>query len=78
MMTLLKVMGHAYMQLCMYKCAESIKVFGKLSKKQYSTGWVLAQVARGYFEMAKYQDAEKMYRKVIQAEPYRLEGLGVI
>jgi anaphase-promoting complex subunit 3 len=25
--------------------------------------------------MAKYQDAEKMYRKVIQAEPYRLEGL---
>jgi hypothetical protein len=38
----------------MYKCQESIKIFGKLSKKQYTTGWVLAQVARGYFEMAKY------------------------
>lgn len=33
MMTLLKVLGHAFLQLCLYKCQESIKVFGKLSKK---------------------------------------------
>lgn len=75
MMTLLKVIGHAYLQLCLYKCQEALKVFNKLTKKQYSTGWTLAQVARCQFEMAKYQEAEKMYKKVIQIEPYRLEGL---
>lgn len=35
MMTLLKVLGHAFMQLCLYRCHEGIKVFGKLPKKQY-------------------------------------------
>ncbi len=65
MMSLLKILGHAFLQLCLYKCQESIKIFNKLPKKQFSTGWTLAQVARCYFEMAKYQDAEKMYKKVI-------------
>ena len=65
MMSLLKIFGHAYLQLCLYKCQESIKVFNKLPKKQFQTGWTLAHVARCYFEMTKYQDAEKMYKKVI-------------
>lgn len=65
MMSLLKVLGHAFLQLCLYRCQEGIKIFGKLPKKQYQTGWVLAQVARCYYEMTKYQDAEKMYKKVI-------------
>jgi len=42
MMTLLKVLGHAYLQLCLYKCQEALKVYGKLNKKQYGTGWTLA------------------------------------
>jgi anaphase-promoting complex subunit 3 len=64
LMNLLKVIGHAYQQLCLYKCQESVKIFGKLPKKQYNTGWVLAQLGRGYFEMSKYQEAEKYYKKV--------------
>lgn len=62
-MTLLKVLGHAYMQLSLYRCQEALKVFQKLSKKQYQTGWVVSNIARCYFEMAKYNDAEKLYKK---------------
>jgi hypothetical protein len=32
-MTLLKILGFAFLQLCLYKCSESIKIFGKLPKK---------------------------------------------
>jgi hypothetical protein len=28
----LRVLGNAFLNLCMYKCAESIKIFGTLSK----------------------------------------------
>eukprot|EP00347_Sterkiella_histriomuscorum_P021758 403332866 len=73
--SLLRVIGHAYQQLCLYRCQESVKIFGKLSKKQYTTGWVLAQVGKCYFEMSKYTEAEKFYKKVLNVEPYRLEGL---
>lgn len=60
-MTLLRILGYAYQQLCLYKCQESIKIFGTLTKNQYNTGWVLSQVAKCYFEMSKYQEAEKAY-----------------
>lgn len=33
MMSLLKILGHAYLQLCLYKCQESVKIFNKLPKK---------------------------------------------
>ena len=46
-----------------------------MSKNQYNTGWVLSSVAKCYFEMGKYQEAEKVYQKVLKVEPFRLEGL---
>jgi hypothetical protein len=33
MMSLLKVIGHAFLQLCLYRCKEAMAIFGKLPKK---------------------------------------------
>ena len=58
-----------------YKCAEAVVQFMKLPKKQQQTGWVCAQIARCYFEMAKWNECQKMYENMLKYEPYRLEGL---
>eukprot|EP00826_Nyctotherus_ovalis_P014717 TRINITY_DN14120_c0_g2_i1.p1 TRINITY_DN14120_c0_g2~~TRINITY_DN14120_c0_g2_i1.p1 ORF type:complete len:588 (+),score=143.57 TRINITY_DN14120_c0_g2_i1:389-2152(+) len=74
-LSLLKQMAVAYHALTAYKCPDAIALFKELSKNQYSTGWVLCQVARALFESVRYSEAEKVYSEIIKLEPYRLEGL---
>ena len=74
-MNLLFQIGQAYQNQCSYKGTEAIKCYSNLPKTQYNTGFVLGCVAKNYFEMGKYQEAEKYYQKALKAESYRLEGL---
>ena len=58
-----------------FHCSEAIKQFKRLPKKQQQTGWVSGQIAKCFFEMAKYSESKKWYEKMLEQEPYRLEGL---
>ena len=73
--TLLRQIGIAYYNLCLYRCSDAIKQFKKLPKSQYNAGWTLSQVGRALFESIRYSEAEKLYSEALRLEPYRLEGI---
>lgn len=72
---LLSYFGEAYHLFCQYRCKEAIQAFQILPKNHLETGWVLTIIGRSYFEMNDYSNSEKTFEKVIENEPYRLEGL---
>lgn len=72
---LLRQIGQAYQLMSDYHCADAIKLFRKLPKKQLGMGWTSGQIARCLFEIAKYGECEQMYENMRKQEPYRLEGL---
>lgn len=65
----------AYSLQCAYDLAEALKVYDALPLEHRSSGWVLTQTARCYFELANYSKAAEFYRFAFDREPYRLEGL---
>jgi anaphase-promoting complex subunit 3 len=75
--SLLRVLGHGYRQLCQFFCKEAIKIFCRLPRRHYESGWTQQQLGRAYFEMTKYSDAEKYFKKMMNLEPWRLEGLDI-
>ncbi|KAJ7380485.1 anaphase-promoting complex subunit cdc27 [Desmophyllum pertusum] len=77
LMSLLKHIGQAYVHLSSYECKQALTAFSSLAPHHYNTGWVLTQVGRAHFELAEYQLAEKVFAKVRQLEPYRIEGMEI-
>ncbi|XP_027052490.1 cell division cycle protein 27 homolog [Pocillopora damicornis] len=77
LMALLKQIGQAYVHLSSYECKQALNAFSSLAPHHYNTGWVLTQVGRAHFELAEYQLAEKVFAKVRQLEPYRIEGMEI-
>lgn len=77
LMSLLKQIGQAYVHLSAYECKQALNAFSSLAPHHYNTGWVLTQVGRAHFELAEYQQAEKVFAKVRQLEPYRIEGMEI-
>ena len=55
LMSLLKLIGQAYVHLSSYECKQALNVFSSLAPHHYNTGWVLTQVGRAHFELAEYQ-----------------------
>ncbi|MCO5564648.1 hypothetical protein L7F22_018314 [Adiantum nelumboides] len=74
-LSLLRLLGEAYRNLCLYRCQDALQAFAKLSQQQYATGWVLCQVGRAYFEMVNYPEAERAFSWARRVSPYRLEGM---
>ena len=64
-MSLLKLIGQAYVHLSSYECKQALNVFSSLAPHHYNTGWVLTQVGRAHFELAEYQ-LVKYYLKSIK------------
>lgn len=54
LMSLLREMGKGYLALCSYNCKEAINILSHLPSHHYSTGWVLCQIGRAYFELSEY------------------------
>ena len=52
---LLITLGSGLRHLSQYRTQEAVDVLSTLPPEQYNTGWVLAQVGRAFFEMAKYR-----------------------
>ncbi|KND02285.1 anaphase promoting complex subunit CDC27 [Spizellomyces punctatus DAOM BR117] len=67
--------GQAYSALCRYECRETLKILSGLGEVHLRTGWALTQVARSYYEMAKYPEAARFFREARELEPWRAEGL---
>jgi len=59
LMSLLRDMGKGYLHLCRFECQDAIELFTSLKPQHYQTGWVLAQIAKAFFEMSKYEEAIK-------------------
>lgn len=72
---LLQSMGRAFQALSQYECKHAIELLNELPPHQYQTGWVLCQVARAYFELNNYLQAEKVFAELRELEPYHMEGM---
>ncbi|CAG5121231.1 unnamed protein product, partial [Candidula unifasciata] len=72
---LLRNVGTAYSALSRYDCKQAIDLFSELPDHQYTTGWVLCQVGRAYYELTEYQKAARVFEEVRRLEPYHIEGL---
>ncbi|ERE68612.1 putative cell division cycle protein 27 isoform 1 [Cricetulus griseus] len=77
LMSLLREMGKGYLALCSYNCKEAINILSHLPSHHYSTGWVLCQIGRAYFELSEYMQAERIFSEVRRIENYRVEGMEI-
>ncbi|XP_021031790.1 cell division cycle protein 27 homolog isoform X7 [Mus caroli] len=77
LMSLLREMGKGYLALCSYNCKEAINILSHLPSHHYSTGWVLCQIGRAYFELSEYMQAERIFSEVRRIESFRVEGMEI-
>eukprot|EP00803_Ostreobium_quekettii_P008957 evm.model.scf_2531EXC.1 EVM.evm.TU.scf_2531EXC.1 scf_2531EXC:7324-14576(-) len=74
---LMAMLGEGYRLLCLFRCKEAIDAFSRLPKSQYSTGWVLCQIGRAYYESVDYHKAQACFEQARRAEPHRLEDMDI-
>ena len=72
---LLKVFAEILISFHLFNCKEAIEIIKSLPKIHYNTGYCLTLLARCYFELSMYKDAEKYFQESFKIEPFRLEGL---
>ncbi|RKP26319.1 hypothetical protein SYNPS1DRAFT_14360 [Syncephalis pseudoplumigaleata] len=60
--------------LACYRCQQAIDAFEQLPHEQMTSGWVSTQMARAYFEMSNYNEAETLFKRIREREPYRMDG----
>ena len=61
LMTLLRSIGKAYLELAHYNCEKAMDLFEQLPAHQRMTPWVLASMGKAYFEMGKYKEAAMFF-----------------
>ncbi|XP_038880140.1 cell division cycle protein 27 homolog B isoform X1 [Benincasa hispida] len=74
---LLRILGEGYRLSCLFRCQDALDVYHKLPYKHYSTGWVLSQVGKVYFELVDYLEADRAFSLARHASPHSLEGMDV-
>ncbi|XP_072034450.1 cell division cycle protein 27 homolog [Amphiura filiformis] len=77
LLALLREIGKAYLALSQYDCRKAISLFSNLPTHHYNTGWVLCQVGRARFELAEYQQAERLFSEVRRLEPHHMAGMEI-
>ena len=55
----------------------AIETFNSLSSTQRETPWVLAQLAKAYYEAADYRAAENCFIRLLKLQPSRIEDMEV-
>jgi anaphase-promoting complex subunit 3 len=77
---LLDVVGRvasAHLSLTNYDCQNAIQMYNALPSAQRETPYILAQIAKSYYEQAQYAEAEKFFIRVRELAPTRLEDMEV-
>ena len=58
--------GHGADDACFLCCVR---------QAHFKSGWVLSQVGRAHYEMVRYSDALRAFKKAHDVEPHRLAGM---
>lgn len=77
LMSLLREIGQAYLDLSKFECASSIETLTSLPPNQFNTSWVYCLLGMAYFEQADYEQSIKYFGEIHEKEPYRLEYMDV-
>jgi len=72
---LISTIAEGYRLLRSCACEDALSIFQSLPLSHQNSGWVVCQIARCYFEMNNYGEADVYYSQVRKVEPYRLEGM---
>lgn len=59
LMSLLRIVGKAYLHLSFYESRHAIEAIELLSARHKRSSWVLSFMAKAYFELADYKQAAK-------------------
>lgn len=60
-----------------YDLSTAIETFSSLPSTQRETPWVLAQLAKAYYEAADYRAAENCFIRLLKLQPSRVEDMEV-
>lgn len=77
LMTLLRDLGQAYLDLCNFNCKAAIEALNALPPNQCNTSWIHCLIGLAYFELADYEMCVKYFSDVHDREPYHLEFMDI-
>ncbi|KAL1411551.1 anaphase-promoting complex subunit cdc27 [Vanrija albida] len=67
--------GRAYRSLALYQCQEALNELDGLPLELQHSPWALDIAARCMYELSDYTRAQRAFKSLIEAEPYRLESM---
>ena len=76
-MSLLLQLARAYTLMSRYDCPRAVAAFRFLPEHQYSTPWVLCQLAKAHFEEANYQVSCWLFEKARRLDPDHVTDMDV-
>jgi tetratricopeptide (TPR) repeat protein len=74
-MDLLVKMGTGYAHLSRFQCKQALDAFSAIPAQYRETPWVLSQIGRAYYELQKWPEAEKVFIRVREKAPSRMEDM---
>lgn len=77
LMTLLRAIGEAYLQLAQLKCRKALVLLDELPPQHHNSPWVQSLIAVAHHELAEYESAAKHFAIVRVAQPLRTEYLDI-
>lgn len=64
--------ARAYRALSLYQCKEALAEADGLPRELQASPWVLQLMAKSFFHLSEYKKGERVFKKLIEAEPYSL------
>ncbi|PIK47242.1 putative cell division cycle protein 27-like [Apostichopus japonicus] len=77
LLSLLRDLGSAYVSLTQFQCRKAIEKFSTIPPHHLNTGWIFSQLGRAHAELAEYQLAEKIFKRLRKLESHYLEGMEI-
>ena len=75
LLDLLMKLGTGYFTLSHFQCQDALRILQSVTPSQRETPWVLAQIGRAHYEQASYAEAEKIFTRIRNIAPSRLEEM---
>lgn len=72
---LVRLCARAYCALSLYRCDEAREHIDCLPRDVQASPWALDIIARSFYEQTNYVLAQRAFRALLIAEPYRLQGV---
>lgn len=77
LMSLLKVLGEAFLELSSYECDLAIQTLNTLPPNHFETTWVQCMLGLAYFELAQYENCIKYFNEVHTREPFHVKYMDI-